>query len=1373
MWPLKPNSDARSLSLVLCLIGSGLLALIFYALFSSQQKNRIERLIINQQGVLDQAEEIIDDYLSSAERDISFLSHSPLLNSAFNNSASGVGVFEAVESEWQALMQSRMGLYSQLRYIDNDGREQLRINNVPPASIVVPPAGLQNKVNRYYVNESLALSRGAIYLSDFDLNVENGVIEFPLNPTLRVAAPVFDDSGAKRGVITLNYKGSEMIRALRAVGSSAGQDLWLVNSQGYWLVGPSADVEWGFMYPNRLPQLFATDFPLLWSGLEQEQFGYTMRSEEHGYQLTVRKVSPAAPFRHLFENIVVRDDQHWVLVAAQTPEKLAAITTPIIKSLAPTFIVLELLIIGFSLWGGRQLRLRVQAIRETEKRERQLQVIFEAAPDATLMSDTNGVITRANSAVTKVLGYAPSELIGQSIDILVPDHVFEGHPVMRGQYYSNPSPRSVTSRERLQAKHKDGHEVPVSIALNSLIIDGQRQVVSAVRDMSADYQAGRELTLLNQRLEIATSAAGIGIWEYDTRSGAVKWDDQMFAHYRLPKDFEIDIRSWMNLFDEEHQQQFRRRIRATILDGTEFDMLAKAQSGDGHEIWLRLIATTKLDIDGFTETLVGTQLDVTDEVSVERELRIAYERASEANVELEALNQELEEARESAEIAAHVKSDFLANMSHEIRTPLNAVLGLNHLLERQLTDATARDLITKQDRAAQTLLGIVNDVLDYSKIESGKLELEESPFSIMDLLDNLTTLVGGQAVDKGLSWVVVPPPLEECNVIGDYMRLEQVLVNLAGNAVKFTEQGEVQIRVSSLSNDGSKLKLRFSVSDTGIGISRSAQSSLFDPFTQADVSISRRFGGSGLGLSISNKLVTLMGSQIQIESEVGEGSRFNFTLALSRQSIKRRSLDKLLDSNCGIATSSASLSHGLSAIAASFGAQCQCFASAEDMVAAVVEQQALQSQTAFMLIDATDYMVPDLEHALKSLLRLGDKQRPKVIVIVNASQTEESNFAELAAVDLVLQTPIGPMTLYTAIDALFRGDATMPKTSIERRLAGSRILVVDDNEINLDVAKMMFEEEGARIWLANDGQEAVDFVLSKAHSVDLVLMDVQMPGMDGLEATRLIRQSETFKDLPILALTAGVTPAQRSAAMEAGMNGFITKPIDLDRSVALLRSVLSADYAAPVVKHDANQSAGATNPQVRMLNEAYGLRVFKTQEKYQRYLYLFIQMYNDAPRRLSRLTDEPEELRSLVHKMRGGAGHLGMEALRDRCAQIESAIEERQPFLESVLELQTELKVMFDLIHERFPIESSEPSEDQVMGNKQQLRQQMVALHQALADYDLDQANRIFSTIRGSFDPEQRAGMQTALDLFDAPSALQVFDSVAEAQQISLPDIRR
>jgi len=684
----------------------------------------------------------------------------------------------------------------------------------------------------------------------------------------------------------------------------------------------------------------------------------------------------------------------------------------------------------------------------------------------------------------------------------------------------------------------------------------------------------------------------------------------MYKHYGLDTEFELNLSNWMALIDEEDRELVNRHMRETILDGSEFELVVQAQNIRGDEIWVRLIATTKLDTEGFTQTLIGTQLDVTEEVRVQRELRVAYEKSSETNVELEALNQELEESRAAAEQGAQVKSDFLANMSHEIRTPLNAVLGINQLLDRQLHDNTSRDLIAKQDRAAQSLLGIINDILDYSKIESGKLELEQSPFSLYELLDNLTTLVGEQALIKGLNFVVTPPPVELSGVIGDYLRLEQVLVNLCSNAIKFTEQGEVRVSFTHLSTNAGKLNLKFSVRDTGVGIPQPVQTQLFTPFTQADASVSRQYGGTGLGLSIAASLVGLMGGEITVDSQVGRGSEFSFVLSLSRQSINRMPLAGLTGRPVLLNNYNETICNGLEGMLAAFGAKVARSTDLEETVREVLSNEQLQTSEAVVLVDADSYLPPDLESLLLPLDRLPEQRRPLVALTMGAYETLEHDYSDVFRGAVQLRYPLGPLALYNLLVARDESQNDSQQTT-EQRLPGSRILVVDDNAINLDVAKMMLEEEGARVWLAGDGIEALAMLREPQFKVDVVLMDVQMPGMDGLEATRQIRADKALAPTPVLALTAGVTPVQRSAAMEAGMNGFITKPIDMDRAVVLLRSVIGAGMANVAaheeVEEDAPLRANIEVPVV--LNQDYGLRVFKTRDKYQRYLHRIVQMY--------------------------------------------------------------------------------------------------------------------------------------------------------------------
>lgn len=1360
--PEAPNN----LGLRLAVASTALLVIVLFFATLSTRSELYDELEQQQLGALQQAERTIANYVTVAQRDLSFISRSPLLQERLSSDADANQStdWRPVEREWLTLMQSRADIYDQLRFLDLSGREQVRINNTLPDASVVPRSALQAKIDRYYVAQSLELPVGSIYLSAFDLNVEQGVVEVPLKPTLRMLTPVAGPNGEKAGLVGLNYKGANMLAALGKITDASDLELWLVNEQGYWLKGPSPELEWQFMYLNRPPLGIADSFPELWQKLLTSSASPLISLNESGYQLSARAVDPKLGLDG-FDSVVRAPKSGWILVTAASESAIQARLMPIMTAMLPGFAIVEIILVALSLWGGRLIRQRQLAWLEIETRERQLTVIFESAPDATLLSNTDGIITRANTSIERLLGYTPEELVGQSIDILVPSRIHSIHGSLRKHYYLDPVPRAVTSRSRLTATHKEGHEVPVSVALNSLVVDGETQVLSAVRDMTADHLASTKIIELNQRLEIATAAASIGIWELDTHDGSLQWDSQVYRHYGLSQDARITLSDWLEQLAKEDAQRFNRHLGDIALDGSHFDIVVQASNSRGEEVWMRLIATTKLAEDGFTQIIIGTELDVTEQVRVERELRVSYEMASEANAQLAGLNRELEESRTAAEAGSRIKGEFLANMSHEIRTPLNAVIGINHLLARQLVDGQTGDLVRKQERAAQSLLGVINDILDYSKIESGKLELERSPFSLFELLDNLVTLVGEQAQQRGLNFVIEPPPIEHSHVVGDYLRLEQVMVNLCSNAIKFTEQGEVRVVLRYLSTNANKVNIKFSVQDTGVGISSAEQAQLFTPFSQADASVSRRYGGTGLGLSIASNLVQLMGGEISFQSEVGKGSDFNFVLSLSRQAFSRQQLTALAGRSVMLAHSNRLLRTGLASMLSAYGAQVSQFEGVDDLVGRVLDDNRLQTPECIALLDGDTYLPPDLQTQVVELQRLAPQCCPSLVVVCSTPEALEQEFAALIEGVDVLQYPIGPVALYKQLSKQVQsGEAESAEGQSEERLAGVRILLVDDNAINLDVAKMMFEDEGARVWLASDGAAALQKLNRPDISVDLVLMDVQMPVMDGLETTRRIRSDADLATLPVIALTAGVTSSQRSAAIEAGMNGFITKPVDMERAVALVKSIVAGQsLTSPWQEAHSNEieSEAGTGVDPVVLNQEYGLRVFKTRGSYQRFLRLFIRMYEPAVVQIPGLMDKPDELQSLAHKIRGVAGHLGLDQVRELCADIENQVSESLPYAQSVEELITALNSSFAEIDRIYPEEAPVESAPETNLDPQQLIEALKPLQMHLTNYDLDSADALFQGLKSELTPGDRDALQNAIDLFDSKLALEELERIS------------
>lgn len=451
-----------------------------------------------------------------------------------------------------------------------------------------------------------------------------------------------------------------------------------------------------------------------------------------------------------------------------------------------------------------------------------------------------------------------------------------------------------------------------------------------------------------------------------------------------------------------------------------------------------------------------------------------------------------------------------------------------------------------------------------------------------------------------------------------------------------------------------------------------------------------------------------------------------------------------------------------------FGANVGQVAEAE-LVQRVLESKPLQSPDTIILLDGDAYLPVDLQSHLQPLLALPEEARPSIGVVVASEEGMEADFSDIFPGLKVLRYPIGPMGLYNAFVA--RSNRATELVEQVGRLAGIRILVVDDNSINLDVARMIFEDEGARVWLASDGAEALHLLQGRGVKVDVVLMDVQMPGMDGLDATRHIRADQALADLPVIALSAGVTPVQRSAAMESGMNGFITKPIDVDRAVVLLRSITREGVKQTAAEHVGLQAESPTaklSPNQLVLNQDYGLRVFKTREKYQRYLHLFVQMYESAADAFKQSREDPEQLSAMVHKMRGGAGHLGIDQVRDLCAQVEALIDQKQPYQKVLDQLVDALEVCFKQIKREFPMDQSVESAMEVSLDPVRLVEPLKTLQNQLQNYDLDGANASFQSVKSKFNPKDRVELQNAIDLFDAGAALRVLQRIISTMGVKL-----
>ncbi|MGA1283424.1 MAG: PAS domain S-box protein, partial [Prochlorothrix sp.] len=773
---------------------------------------------------------------------------------------------------------------------------------------------------------------------------------------------------------------------------------------------------------------------------------------------------------------------------------------------------------------------RQEALEALQASETRFRRVFSSNVVGMIFNDLTGRIIDANDRLLELVGYSRTDLEEGRINWLdmTPREYLEQDYRAMAELREHGMIRPIEKEYYRQ----DGSRVSILLGAALVSTQTEEQCVSVVVDISSLKQTERQLMLALRELSAFRSAIDqSAIVAMTDPEGVITFVNDRFCEISGYSQGELLGKNHRITKSDQHSPEFFQEMWQTISQGKIWRGEVCNQGKLGNLYWMDTVITPFMDDQGQITQYLAIRFDITERKRVEAQLNAEKERA---------------------EAATRAKSDFLANMSHEIRTPMNAIIGMSYLALQSHLPAKERNYIDKVHRSAQALLGIINDILDFSKIEAGKLDLEITNFWLDDIFNDLISIIALKAEEKKLEFLFDLPPTLPNALVGDPLRLGQILINLCNNAVKFTEKGEIVVSCRVESEDVRQVVLQFSVRDTGIGMTQEQQQFIFESFTQADSSISRKYGGSGLGLTISRCLTELMGGKMWVSSSPGEGSTFSFTVQLRKQ---RQAEAKLAIGSMPAAplkilvVDDNAISRRIFAkILEGFGFNAKTATNGQQALQVLIEAEAQADPYDVVLMD---WYMPHLNglQVTRLIQQSSQLQKPPRVIMATAwgreAVMQQGQDLQLAG---LLTKPVTPSMLLNAVmtamgrERLTQGRSETPDQSLDAAIAkvrGAHMLLVEDSEINQELVVELLQRNGLTVQVANHGQEAIDLLSREAF--DGVLMDCQMPVMNGYEATRQIRQQEQYRDLPIIAMTANAMTSDREEVLQVGMNDHIAK----------------------------------------------------------------------------------------------------------------------------------------------------------------------------------------------------------------------------------------